>query len=306
MIRMTATTATIIEATNVTKAYGTMRALDRVSFRLEEGKIYGLLGRNGAGKTTLMNILTAQLFATSGSVRVFGEDPYENDAALRRVCFIKESQQYPKSLRVKDVFDLSASFFPNWDRAYADSLARDFELPADRRIAKLSRGMLSAVGIIVGLASRAPVTIFDEPYLGLDAVARGLFYDRLLEDFAERPRTVVLSTHLIDEVSRMLEHVLLIDRGRLVLDEDAEALRSSAYTVSGPKPKAETFAAGREVLHTESIGSLATLTVRGAAGPEVRRRAEELGLELGPVSLQQLFIRLTNSTATNRKGAFES
>jgi ABC-2 type transport system ATP-binding protein len=294
-------TGYVIEAVEVTKAYGTTKALDRVSFKLESDKIYGLLGRNGAGKTTLMHILTAQLFATSGDVRLFGETPYENDAALRQVCFIKESQVYPKTLRVKDVLELSASFFPNWDREFAAELVRDFELPLDRRMSKLSRGMLSSVGIIVGLASRAPVTIFDEPYLGLDAVARGLFYDRLLQDYAERPRTVLLSTHLIDEVSRMLEHVLLIDRGRLLLNEEADALRSQAYTLTGPKAKAESFASGRVVLHAESIGGLSSLTVKGTLSPESKRQAESLGLEVGPVSLQQLFIHLTNHTSSEGK-----
>ncbi|WP_309120913.1 ABC transporter ATP-binding protein [Paenibacillus sp.] len=294
-------TGVVVEAVEITKAYGTMRALDRVSFRLEADKIYGLLGRNGAGKTTLMHILTAQLFATSGEVRLFGEAPYENDAALRRVCFIKESQVYPKTLRVSDVLEVSASFFPNWDREFAMQLVRDFELPPNRRMNKLSRGMLSSVGIIIGLASRAPVTIFDEPYLGLDAVARGMFYDKLLQDYAEHPRTILLSTHLIDEVSRMLEHVLLVDRGRLLLDEDAESLRSKAYTVTGPKAKADSFANGRSVIHAESIGGLASLTIQGAMSPELKRQAESLGLEIGPVSLQQLFIHLTNHASAEGK-----
>jgi len=292
----------IAEVTQLTKAYGTTKALDRVSFRLEADKIYGLLGRNGAGKTTLMNILTAQLFPTSGDVRLFGEAPYENDNVLRRVCFIKESQTYPRSLRVQDVLELSASFFPNWDRDFAYALAGDFDLPLSRRMGKLSRGMLSSVGIIIGLASRAPVTIFDEPYLGLDAVARGLFYDKLLKDYAEHPRTILLSTHLIDEVSRMLEHVLLMDRGRLLLDEEADALRRKAYTVTGPTSKAETFAAGREVIHAEAIGGLASLTVMGALTPEQKRHAESSGLEVGPVSLQQLFIHLTNRAPAEGKG----
>ena len=264
-----------VEARHVTKSYGKTTALDRVSFRLEDGKIYGLLGRNGAGKTTLMHILTAQWFATSGEVRLFGEDPYENDRVLRRVCFIKESQIYPKSLRVKDVFELSASFFPNWDWAYADALAREFGLPIDRRMGKLSRGMLSTVGIIVGLASRAELTIFDEPYLGLDAVARGLFYDRLLADYAEHPRTIVLSTHLIDEVSRLLAHVLIIDRGRLVADEDAEALRSSAFAVEGRVEEVDAFAVGRSVLHRDTLGGTARVLVRGALDAEAKRQAEQ-------------------------------
>ena len=293
----------IVEARDVTKSYGKTLALDRVSFRLKEGGIYGLLGRNGAGKTTLMNILTAQWFATSGEVRLFGENPYENDRVLRRVCFIKESQIYPKSLRVKDVFDLSASFFPNWDRTYADALAREFGLPPDRRMGKLSRGMLSTAGIIVGLASRAELTIFDEPYLGLDAAARRLFYDRLLADYAEHPRTIVFSTHLIDEVSRLLSHVLMIDGGKLVADEDADVLRASAFTVEGRTDEVDAFAAGRSVLHRETLGGISRVIVRGEPDAEAKRQAERRGLAVGPVSLQELFIRLTGAAGQEWKEA---
>ena len=117
--------------------------------------------------------------------------------------------------------------------AFVALAMRDFDLPSRRPIKKLSRGMTSAVGIVIGLASRAPLTLFDEPYLGLDAVARHQFYDRLLADYAEHPRTIVLSTHLIEEISDLLEHVLLLDRGRVLLDADAETLRATALTVTG-------------------------------------------------------------------------
>src|SRR5690349_19031226 len=143
--------------------------------------------------------------------------------------------------------------FPNWDDELARSLLRDFDLPAKRPVKKLSRGMSSAVGIVIGLASRAPLTLFDEPYLGLDAVARQLFYDRLIADYAEHPRTVVLSTHLIEEIAPLLEHVLLIDRGRVLLDADAESLRDTAATVSGPGEQVQSFARQHELLHSESL-----------------------------------------------------
>ena len=122
--------------------------------------------------------------------------------------------------------------------------------------------MLSALGVIIGLASRAPLTLFDEPYLGLDAVARQLFYDRLLADYAEHPRTVVLSTHLIDEVGDLLEHVLLLDRGRLVLDEDAETLRGQAVTAHRPGRGRRRGDRRRTVLHRVRMGATARSTVR--------------------------------------------
>ena len=282
----------VVEVAGLTKHYGSVHAVEDVTFSLEENHIYGLLGRNGAGKTTLMSLLTAQEFATRGTVRVFGESPVENAGVLEQTAFIKESQKYPEDFRVKHVLRSAPWFFPNWDADFAGSLAQDFRLPLDRRIKKLSRGQLSAVGVIVGLASRAPLTFFDEPYLGLDAVARQLFYDRLLADYAEHPRTVVLSTHLIDEVSNLLEHVLVIDDGRILIDSDADTLRGSATTVTGTAKAVDTFTKNRDVLHRDGIGGLASATV-GALDAAGRREAADAGLELTPVSLQQLIVRST-------------
>jgi ABC-2 type transport system ATP-binding protein len=284
----------IVEVQGLTKAYRDVHALDNVSFTLSENKIYGLLGRNGAGKTTLMRIITAQVFATAGTVRVFGETPYENDRVLRRICFIKESQKYPDTFRIADVLETAASVFPNWDRELALSLAEQFRLPLKRKMKNLSRGMHSSVGIVIGLASRAPLTIFDEPYLGLDAVARTLFYDRLLEDYAEYPRTIVLSTHLIDEVSRLLEHIFVIDGGRLILDEDADALRGRAFTVVGPAARVDALTSRMRPIDRTMLGGLVSATFWGKLDADERRRLEAEGLELAPVSLQQMIVRLTN------------
>ena len=286
----------------LSKSYGKVKAVDNVSFVLEEGKIYGLLGRNGAGKTTIMHMITAQLFATSGQLKVFGEEPYENDRVLSQMCFIKESQKYPENFRVVDVLNVSPLFFPNWDREFAYSLIEDFRLPLKRRVKKLSRGMLSAVGIIVGLASRAPLTIFDEPYLGLDAVARSLFYDRLLADYAEHPRTIVLSTHLIDEVSQLLEHVLVIDQGKLILNEEADTLRGRASTVVGVASKVEVFLSGRNVIHREPFAGLSSATILGHLSAQDRNQAAELGLEITPVSLQQMIVHMTSGNNNREAG----
>ncbi|WP_432837200.1 ABC transporter ATP-binding protein [Dactylosporangium sp. CA-092794] len=284
----------IVSARGVTKRFGSVTALDGVTFDLREGGIYGLLGRNGAGKTTLMQVLTGQLIASGGTVELFGAHPYENEQVLRQVSFIKESQRYPDSFRVRDALLAGRLLFPHWDEAFARRLMDDFALPAKREIKKLSRGMLSALGVTLGLASRAPLTFFDEPYLGLDAVARQLFYDRLLADYAEHPRTVVLSTHLIDEVSDLIEHVLLIERGRLVLDESADALRGQVVTLTGPAGAVDALTVNTDELHRERLGTLTRATVRGRVEPGQARAA---GVELQPVSLQQLVVRITTADA---------
>lgn len=287
----------IVETRNLTKIYRHSSALQGVSLSLEPQRIYGLLGRNGAGKTTLMSILTAQGFASSGEVRVFGEDPYENERVLNRICFIRESQKYPDSFNAAHAFRSAALFYTNWNQDIADRLVEDFQLPLRRTISKLSRGQLSAVGVIIGLASRAELTFFDEPYLGLDAVARQLFYDRLVEDYAEHPRTVILSSHLIDEVANLLEHVIVIDQGKIIMNDDAEAIRGSAFTVVGSAEKVRSFLGSREVVHTDNFASLASVTALGALSGSEILAAGDLGLELAPVSLQQLIVRKTLSAA---------
>ena len=171
-------------------------------------------------------------------------------------------------------------------------------MPADRpRVAILddTQHLARSSADWSALEARAELTFFDEPYLGLDAVARQTFYDRLLEDYSEHPRTVVLSSHLIDEVADLLEHVLVIDHGRIILDEEAEQLRESATTLVGPRDKVDAFVGTREVLHRTGIGGLASVTVAGLADDE-RRAAAAAGLELAPVSLQQLVVHLTRSS----------
>ena len=282
----------IVEVSNLTKKFGSFTAVDSASFTVRENVIHGLLGRNGAGKTTIMQLLTGQDFASSGNIRVFGTSPVENAAVLQNLCFIKESQKYPDDFMPKHVFRSAPWFFPHWDADFAEQLIDEFRLPTKRRIKKLSRGQLSSVGVIVGLASRAPLTFFDEPYLGLDAVARQLFYDRLLEDYAEHPRTVILSTHLIDEVSNLLEHVFVIDQGRIIIDQGADELRGSASNVVGASSAVDAFVADREILHREGIGGLASVTLSALSDAD-RAAARAAGLELSPVSLQQLIVRKT-------------
>lgn len=280
----------VIEVSNLTREFRGVRALDDVSLRINRDSITGLLGRNGAGKTTLMSLLTAQDFPTSGQVRVLGEDPLENERVLGQTCFIRESQQY-NNFKVRHVLAAGPGFYPHWDAELAESLVNQFGLPRNRQVAKLSRGMRSSVGIVVGLASRAPITFFDEPYLGLDATAREQFYDVLLRDYAEHPRTVILSTHLIDEIGGLLQDVAVLHEGRLVMSGPAEELRTRACVLTGPAAAVETLVDGLPVLHREGLGGHATVSVEIRPDAQLRAHASELGVEVGPVSLQTLVIQ---------------
>ena len=285
-----------ISVAGLTRRYRDHLALDQVSLEVEAGSIIGLLGRNGAGKTTLLRILAGQEFPSAGSVLVHGEPPVENEAVLRRMMFVREDQIYP-DVRVRHVLRAASWFHPNWSAEVADALLADFDLPPNRAVKKLSRGMRSALGIVIGLAARAEVTMFDEPYAGLDAVARQIFYDRLLAEYAERPRTILLSTHLIDEAAGLLEQVIVIDRGRIVLTADADDLRGVATAVSGPVLAVDEFAAGHVVWGRRRLAGQASVVVVGPLDQADQLRASSLHLDLAPLSLQQLVVQTAGQPA---------
>lgn len=289
-----------IETKKLTRVHGTTRALDNVTLRITENVITGLLGRNGAGKTTFMALATAQDRATSGEVLIEGEHPFENSRALERMCFIRDSQRYPDDYKLLHALRAARIFYPNWDQAFADELVEMFRIPPNTIIKKFSRGQLSALSIVLGLASRAPITFFDEPYLGLDATARGQFYDVLLRDYAETPRTIVLSTHLINEMDMILEHVVILEQGRVVQDCAADDLRGMAHRVSGRATAVDAYVDGRRVMSRQAMGPLLTVIIEGRLTDEDRNRAAAAEVNLGSVSLQEIVASygLENSAAT--------
>jgi ABC-2 type transport system ATP-binding protein len=289
-----------ISVAGLTRRYRGQLALDDVTLDLEPGSITGLLGRNGAGKTTLLRIIAGHEFASAGTVTVLGASPVENETVLGQMVFVREDQSYP-DLRVRQAVQAASWFYPNWNHELAAALLEDFNLPLNRKVRKLSRGMRSAVGIVIGLAARAEVTLFDEPYAGLDPVARQLFYDRLLADYAEHPRTVLLSTHLIDEVAGMLERVVVIDRGRIMLNTDADDLRGAATSVSGPAIAVAEFTAGRPVWNRRRIASQESAVVAGTLNETDRARAAALHLRLEPLTLQEVVVQVAGAPAASQQ-----
>ncbi len=284
-----------IEVRDLTQRYGDFAALESISFHLNGPGITGLLGRNGSGKTTLLSVLAGLRAPSSGDVWVGGMPVFEQVEATSQICLIRESgDTVDGSERVHRALAFAETMRPYWDGIYAQELLNRFEVSPDEKIGQLSRGQRAALACTLGLASRAPVTMFDEAYLGLDAPSRYLFYDELLRDYMEYPRTVIISTHLIEEVSNLLEDVLLIDHGRLLLHEDADSLRTRGTTVVGPTAAAERFTAPYIVLNRRSLGPTSSIVVAGVLTSEDRARARAVGLELEPVPLQDLFVHLTS------------
>ncbi|MCM3739520.1 ABC transporter ATP-binding protein [Oceanobacillus luteolus] len=277
-----------IEVKELTKRYGEKEALSNLSFTLNEPKIYGLLGRNGAGKTTFMEILAGQITATKGEVLIDGVRPFDNQRLIESICLIKEGNNFKKDLKIKHVLKIYSYFYPTWDQELADKLIDEYGLDRNAKIKTLSKGMESALGISVGLASKAPITIFDEPYIGLDAPSRKKFYEILLEEFQNEKRTIIFSTHLIDEVSLLFEEVLIIREGKLVLQEETDSLRQSIISVSGPVDAVKTYIENKETLEIKQLAGMMNAYVYGE-----KEEALEYGLDVEGVPIQELMIHLT-------------
>ncbi|MEQ6388108.1 ABC transporter ATP-binding protein [Bacillaceae bacterium S4-13-58] len=277
-----------IEVKDVSKKYKNDVVLNRVSFTLEEPKIYGLLGRNGAGKTTFMDILSGQILASSGEITIDGENPFDNQRLTESICLIKEGNNFKKELKIRDVLRIYSIFYPTWDQDLAIDLVKVFHLKISAKVKALSKGMESALGIIVGLASKAPITIFDEPYIGLDAAVRQKFYEILVEEYEKQPRTIIFSTHLIDEVSLLFEEVLILKEGKLVLKEEAEVLRNHTYAVTGNAKEIEAFIKDKEVMSMKQLGGMMVAYVYGNA-----EQARLQGLSVEGIPIQDLMIYLT-------------
>lgn len=280
-----------IEVKNLKKTFGKEVALSDFNLTLEGNKIFGLLGKNGAGKTTFMRILAGYIQSTSGEVKVDGQNPFNNMNLSKQICFIEESGNFKSGFKVKDVLKVSSFYYPNWDREKAEKLVKLFRLKPNQKVKGLSKGMYSALGIIVGLSSNAPVTIFDEPYIGLDASFRSIFYELLLEEYEQNPRMIILSTHLIDEVSQLFEEVIILHEGKKMLHENSLELSEKHLLVSGKEEAVKQYIANKHVIHeTKMFGKKSAIVFGEQINEE---EALKLNLKVERCSIQDLFIHLT-------------
>ncbi|MEU8608411.1 ABC transporter ATP-binding protein [Actinoplanes sp. NPDC048791] len=287
----------MISLRELTVRYGATVAVDGITLDLAPDKIYGLLGRNGSGKTSLLSVLASYRRASAGTVTVDGVDPFENPALMRGTAFIRDQLDVTTQDRVDRVLDFAGRLRPTWDAGYAEHLTDVFELDRRKRVSALSRGQRSSLGVVLGLAARAPLTILDEVYLGMDAAARTAFYRELLADYLAHPRTIILSTHLIEEVADLFEQVIVIDRGRLLVHEDTDTFKARGVAVTGPAAAVDAFVAGRTVLSERSLGGVRQATLYGELDPRDVERAGAEGLSLAPVGVQDLFVHLTSGAA---------
>ncbi|WP_078392680.1 ATP-binding cassette domain-containing protein [Shouchella patagoniensis] len=219
---------------HVGKEMDGQKILDDVTFTIQEPGIYAVLGPNGAGKTTIMHILSGLSTCTSGNVMIDGENPFENRVILDKISFIQESENFKPTLKVSQIIHYVQAFYPNWNHELVTKLITLFKLPMNKRLNQLSKGMVSALNMSIGLASRAPLTIFDEPYIGMDATARKKLYAEIIEDYVDHPRVILFSTHFIEETQNIFEHALIVQNGTIKLFTSIDELTSRAMKISGP------------------------------------------------------------------------
>lgn len=291
----------VLACNNLSKSYGKKEVLQNLNLELEKGKIYGLIGRNGAGKTTLLSLMSGQNPVSGGTVTYNGMPVWENVNALSHICFSRElnpmTPNGANSMKVKEYLRTASIYMPNWDKEMAKHLAEEFELDVNKRISKLSKGMMSMVSIIVALASKADYTFLDEPVAGLDVVARENFYRILLEEFSESGRTFVISTHIIEEASDVFEEVIMINKGKIILKENTMDLLDRARHISGKAEDVDQAVVGFDTYHAEKMGRSKGVTVLLKKGQSVEDLKKTPELIVQPISLQQVFVALCGKEA---------
>lgn len=283
-----------IEIKNITKNYKDTRALDNINLKFEENKIYGLLGRNGAGKSTLLNIIANRIFPSDGEVFIDGLVAKENDKAQNNIYLMSEKTLYPEKMKIRDIFKWTKEFYPLFDIEYATSLAGQFELNVNKAVRALSTGYTSIFKVIIAMSVNTPYMLLDEPVLGLDANHRDLFYKLLIERYSKNPCTIIISTHLIEEVSNVVEQVVIIKEGKIIKNESTEELLAKGYTVSGKTSAVDNYIQGKNVIGTDMLGGLKTAYILGKLDEAAADRNLSNGLEFSKLDLQKLFIKLTN------------
>lgn len=272
----------------VSKTYKDKKALQQINWNIQSEKIYGLLGRNGAGKSTLLNIIANRSFASEGTITLDGAPLVDNEAALNQIYLMSEDNLYPGNLKVKKCFQLTADFYGDFDWALAEEMIAGFGLEQKSSLRKLSTGYRSIAKLIMALCVPADYIFLDEPVLGLDANHRDLFYHYLLTAYAKRPRTFVISTHLIEEVANLLEEVIIIDEGKVLREATTEAIQAAGKVITGPKEVVAQVVSDLKVIGEDELGGMLSVYIEGAAPKDIPQ-----GVSVAPLNLQAYFVQLT-------------
>ncbi|PCJ17127.1 MAG: ABC transporter ATP-binding protein [SAR86 cluster bacterium] len=220
----------VVEINQLSRSFGKTKALDDINYRASRGKVYGLVGANGAGKTTLIKHLLGLLRAQSGTVKIFGQDPVKSpEQVLKRIGYLSEERDIPDWMNIGELMRYTSAFHKGWDDNYATELLDTFTLDKTKKIKTLSRGMRAQVALITAVAHKPDLLILDEPSSGLDAVVRHDILNAVVRTISEEGRTVIFSSHLLEEVERLSDHVTMIHHGKITLDSSMEEINNSYH-----------------------------------------------------------------------------
>jgi ABC-2 type transport system ATP-binding protein len=286
-----------IEARGLRKSFGSTIALDGVDLRVEEGRILGLIGPNGAGKTTALNAILG-LTQFQGELKVLGRDPWtERDQLMREVCFISDVAVLPRWIRVSQALDYVAGVHPRFDRAKAEGFLKKTEIKSRSRVRELSKGMVTQLHLALIMAIDAKLLVLDEPTIGLDILYRKQFYDALLNDYFDGTRTILVTTHQVEEVQHVLTDLMFINRGRIVFSCNMEEYESRYYEVTVNPQEMAAARALRPIYERQVFGRSVLLFDRVG-----REQLTALG-EVRTPNIADLFVAVMTNQAGQAHGA---
>ena len=274
----------MIELNQVTKRYGQASVLKNITLTIDEPGIYCLLGRNGAGKTTLLKSIAGYQNITSGSIRVDGRE-ITTSTLDTGVSYIENFAKH-FNLPVRKLLKIASEVNPSYDYDFASEMMERFELDGKKKFNHLSLGMKTMVPTIICLASSKDVILLDEPVLGFDAIMRVEFYDMLTESFKKHPRIIIVSTHIIEEIAKAIEKLIIIDKGSIRFFDTLQSVETKAFSVSGLQSEVEAATRGLKVIGQDTVGGLVTCCIFDTP-PQ-----ESASIEVRPLSLQDFFIQM--------------
>ena len=292
----------VIEARGLRKAYGTTIALDGINLRVEEGRILGLVGPNGAGKTTALDAILG-LTQYQGELKVLGRDPWsERDHLMRDVCFISDVAVLPRWMRVSQALDYVAGVHPRFDRAKAEAFLAKTDIKRASKIRELSKGMVTQLHLALVMAIDARLLVLDEPTLGLDLLYRKQFYDSLLNDYFDRSRTIVVTTHQVEDVQNVITDLMFISRGRILLNCSMEEFESRYLEVKVNPEHVAAARALKPIHERQALGRSILIFDRAVDQKLDRQQLTALG-DVRTPSIADLFVALMGNQAGETQGA---
>jgi len=294
--------AAAIRAENLTKSFGKKQALSDLNFAIGSSGITGLVGRNGAGKTTLLKLCAGLTAKSSGTLEVWGENPLNNLSVLTRLIYSYHDVSYSSGLKLQTILKDYQAMFPNFDLVFARGLLKYFDLNPKKRYTKLSQGTKAIFNFVCALASRTPLTMLDEPVLGMDVTVRKAAYEILIREYSEHPRAFIISSHLMSEIEGFLDDVLVIDEGKLVLHDSIENMRQSAYQLEGDAAALDAFIASKNVIRKDFAETKSSAVIYETASAAAAQEAQTANLHLSAVRPEDLYVYLTRE---NKGGELE-